>query len=182
MNINERLNKLRPYVLGFRFSETSPLIDCYFKDFWNISDSEEIFFAKTDTENQYICYSTNPSITIDHLLDFIDSLIKYNLDEESKVMLFKEKMQELKTIFESNDLKTLQSLKISLNDNKVPQSLNLDMNIQIEKTPPTHSFEKPAPIQSQPSLNNTNGHIKPVCRCVGNERCSVCLGIDDYEE
>lgn len=205
MNINERLNKLRPYVLGFRFSETSPLIDCYFKDFWTVSDSEEIFFAKTDAENQFICYSTNPSITIDHLLDFIESLIKYNLDEESKVLLFKEKMQELKNIFENNDLKTLRNLRIVLSDDKqsfapiLNSVLGLDTKqpgIKQSVNPPIHTVrdeyleDKEIPNNKtlrddyldDKELPTDKRMTKPVCRCVGHERCSVCLGIDLEDE
>lgn len=194
MTIGERLNKLRPYVLGFRFSESSPLVDCYFKDYWIINNSNEIFFAATDTECQYICYTSNPSISIDNLLDYIENLIKYNLDEEIKVELFKEKMQDLKKIFENNDLKTLQKLKIVFGDvdkelpfqptkpiQPIVQEINtakpVVMNFEndIKTTDEINNFTKKE-IETQPTKV-----VKPVCRCVGSERCSVCLGIDEDE-
>lgn len=207
MNIGERLNKLRPYVLGLRFSETSPLIDCLFKEFWTVKDSDEIAFAKTDVENQYICYTVNPSVNIDNLLDYIESLIKYNLDEESKVILFKEKMQELKNIFEQNNLKTLQNLRIVLSDDKQTHSPILNSVLALDTkpkqsdikqiiTPPTHTIrdeyldDKEIPSNNtirdeyldDKELPNDKRITKPVCRCVGNERCSVCLGIDLDDE
>jgi hypothetical protein len=57
--------------------------------------------------------------TVNTIVDSIKNVIKYNREIEEKELLFGLKVQELKNIFEKQNLITLQDLKFDLESNKL---------------------------------------------------------------
>ena len=56
---------------------------------------------------------------VDRITSNIKSIVRYNLEREEKEQLFENKVNELKGIFEKQNLKNLKNLKFQLNTNKI---------------------------------------------------------------
>jgi hypothetical protein len=70
--IQERLNLLRPYVIGIRYLEGIQLVDAVLKEGWTVPESQLIQKQKVDGEENYIC-----SIVIMKILISMIYLIMY---------------------------------------------------------------------------------------------------------
>lgn len=210
MSIGERLKKLHPYVVGIRFTEGLPVIDCVFNEYWTVNGTNLIHFVQNGTADQHMCYSEAPSITIDSLLDYVEQVIKLNLDEEAKATLFRSKLNELKEFFENNSLDKVKKLQFVVGElQPAPQvskfdlsKEDLDINLKSKEnigqtynencrddnyneSNRNHNHnesnltqQKPTRIEFDPNMDVLNKVIEPVCRCKGDERCSVCMGFE----
>jgi hypothetical protein len=95
---------------------------------------EGIEVLQTETDNgvvtSFVC--ENNKTLIDILEQTMDSFIKTNIEREEKERLFKSKVQELKSIFESEKLENLKSLKFDIEEltkilqNDEPEETNIE--------------------------------------------------------
>jgi len=123
-NIQQRLNKLKPYVKGMRFVNTTSVVDVQLKENWNIIDSKTILVKKGKSEeNYFMFYSEDESISFDDILDHIEKIINLNIENEKKLELIKIKIEELKKHFETKSLEVLKTLKFQFDD-LIPVSLD----------------------------------------------------------
>lgn len=123
--IQERLNKLKPFVKGIRFVNTASVVDVQLKEGWSIGDNDKILVkrGKTD-ENYFMFYSEDPSVSFDDLLDYVEKTININVENEKKLELIKLKIEELKKHFESKPLSVLRTLKFEFDEVLIPNKLN----------------------------------------------------------
>lgn len=125
--IQERLNALRPYVIGIRYLQGIQLVDAILKEGWTVPNSQVIQKEKVDgEENYYMFFSENDDIDIDDLLDYVQEIINLNIEREKKYDLLKEKVVELQKIFKDNSYTKLQRLKFTFNEPDIIPSL-IDM-------------------------------------------------------
>jgi hypothetical protein len=126
--IQERLNSLRPYVVGIRYLQGIQLVDAILKDGWKIPSSEIIRVEPADdVPNYYMFFSDDEAIDIDDLLNYVQEVINHNLEREAKHKLLKEKVDELKVLFKNNGLNKLIKLKFSFEEpNLVPSLSDMD--------------------------------------------------------
>jgi hypothetical protein len=83
--IQERLNKLKPYVKGMRFVNTTAVVDVQLKGNWNILDSDKISVKKGKTEeNYFMFFSEDESISFDEILDHVEKVINVMRGEEEE--------------------------------------------------------------------------------------------------
>jgi len=126
--IQERLNALRPYVIGIRYLQGIQLVDAILKEGWTVPNSQLIQKEKVDgEENYYMFFSENDDIDIDDLLDYVQEIINLNIEREKKYELLKEKVVELQKIFKDNSYSKLQRLKFTFNEPDIIPSL-IDMD------------------------------------------------------
>lgn len=126
--IQEKLNALRPYVVGIRYVQGIQLVDAVFKEGWAIPKSEIIHQEKVDgEENYYMFFSENGDVDIDDLLDYVKEIIDLNIEREKKYELLSEKVAELQKIFKTNTLSKLQKLKFTFSEPDIMPSL-MDMD------------------------------------------------------
>jgi hypothetical protein len=126
--IQERLNSLRPYVVGIRYLQGIQLVDAILKEGWKIPSSEIIRVEPADdVPNYYMFFSDDEAIDIDDLLNYVQEVINHNLEREAKHKLLKEKVDELKVLFKNNNLNKLTKLKFSFDEpNLVPSLSDMD--------------------------------------------------------
>lgn len=146
--IQDRLDKLRPYVIGIRYVEGYQMVDVVLNDGWKVLTSEIIRIEPADkSKNYYMFFSDDKAIDIDDLLDFVEEIIKFNLEREAKHALLKEKFEELKKLFKSNTLERLENLIFTFGSTELEPSLNdidemgLNMNIDDDNTPTNEKSE-----------------------------------------
>ena len=137
MNLQETLDKLKPYLIGFRYVEGIPLVDVVLKPNWVIPASKTIQNKKEDSKPEYnyhMLYSEYPSVTLDHLLDYVALIIKVNIEKEEKLKLLKAKVEELKVIFQNNPLEKLNQLIFSFREEKIEDNIDLDISYVNDET------------------------------------------------
>lgn len=129
--IQEKLDSLRPYVVGIRYVQGVQLIDAVFKDGWAIPESDVITKEKVDgAENYYMFFSDKEDVDIDTLLDYVEGIIGINIEREKKHELLKDKVKELQKIFKDSALSKLQRLRFTFGEEElVPSLLNMDVDL-----------------------------------------------------
>jgi hypothetical protein len=137
--IQERLNKLKPYVKGMRFVNTTAVVDVQLKGNWNILDSDKISVKKGKTEeNYFMFFSEDESISFDEILDHVEKVINVNIENEKKLELIKIKIEELKRHFENKSLEVLKTLRFEF-DEITPTILeDKTVELEIENNNETH--------------------------------------------
>lgn len=201
--IQERLNALRPYVIGIRYLQGVQLVDAILKEGWTVPDSKLIQKERVEGEdNYYMFFSDREDVDIDDLLDYVQEIINLNIEREKKFELLKQKVEELKRIFKDNSLNKLQRLKFTFNEPEILPSLidmdNIDdsmkiLNEPIDETPKDETKK----VEPQPKKGKKVEHVKHndielppkagekieleefnepnvICKCGPNEVCPVC--------
>jgi len=136
--IQERLNKLKPYVKGIRFVNTTSVVDVQLKENWVIKENDKILVKKgRSEENYFMFYSEEPTITFDDILDHIEKTINLNIENEKKLELIKIKIEELKKHFETKPLNVLKTLKFQFDE--LVTTTFVDDTVNNEITKETHN-------------------------------------------
>jgi hypothetical protein len=121
--IQNVFDELQPYLIGLKSVERYKILECNLKKSWRIKDllnddDKEILQITQQKKDgipngylSYIFYVENESF--DFLVDVLKLLIKSNIDIENKEFLLKNKIEELKRIFEEKPLTELENLNFS---------------------------------------------------------------------
>lgn len=129
-NIQEKLDSLQPYVIGVRYVQGVQIVEAQFKKGWLIPNSDRIKKEFADeSQNYYMFFSDVEGVTFDELLDFVDSIIKLNVEREMKYHLLKSKVEELKSIFKNNSYEKLKTIKFTFPDELVPSFSDMGTSI-----------------------------------------------------
>lgn len=155
--IQQRLDSLQPYINGIRYVQGMQIVDAMFKEGWTVPNSEVIRKELVDKEqNYYMFFSEKEGVTFDDLLDYVQNIIKINIERENKNLLFKERVKELQTIFKENSLNKLQTLKFTFSDELLTPSLmdvgiSEDFNTSLggETSDDVETTEEAAPVTNE---------------------------------
>lgn len=115
---------LKPYLKSVRVLKDYVSFDLYFSNFWSIpkkyvtKNIEVIKSDKTDRPNTelYSFVVMNQKELVDELENSINDIISYNKEKEEKEKLFKQKIQELKSMFESKGVEELKRLQFEMEE------------------------------------------------------------------
>jgi len=195
MKIQDKLNSLRPYVIGIRYVQNLQIVDAVFKKNWLVNESKKVKKEIVDaSQNYYMFYSEDTNITVDELLDHVEHVIDLNVEREKKQELLKQKVKELQKLFKDNPLSKLEKLNISFLE---PELLDDDIDIVIDDDilKPTNVIESENNELEKKTINikNVNGQkveLPPrekkleveefkeppniVCKCKPEDICPVC--------
>lgn len=142
-NLQKTLDALQPYVIGIRYLEGYPVVDAVFKDGWTLPESDAIKKVKGNEElNYFMLFSEKEGIGLDELLEYVDLVIKANIEREKKHELLKEKVNELKELFKKTSLVKLKRLKFSFNDEDLVPELH-DFDLTEDVKAPLPEFKSP---------------------------------------
>ena len=133
MSLFAEFNILFPYLQSVRKIETYLSFDIQFPDTWKLP--KKYVNEKSIVENEsnisgfrfFSFVSGFNQVSIDELLLSIKNVIGYNKEREEKDRLFQNKVDELKSIFEKQNLESLQNLKFDLKGKPITK-LKLDDN------------------------------------------------------
>jgi hypothetical protein len=190
--IQQKLDSLRPHVVGIRYVQGIQLIDAVFKDGWTIPESEVITKEKVEgSDNYYMFFSDKEGVDIDTLLDYVEGIIAINVEREKKHDLLREKVKELQKIFKDTSLTKLSRLKFSFGDEElVPSLSSMDINLD-EKV----DVESETVIEKQSEVKVVEPKVEPKakrggklethdlpseltegdCNCGPNDACPKCM-------
>jgi predicted nuclease of predicted toxin-antitoxin system len=111
----------KEYLKSVRVIKDYISFDMIFPNTWSIlkNHTKDIEVIKNDSdENKVVISFVTPfeEKSIHNIEDSIKNIVKYNIEREEKERLFKNKVQELKSIFENQKLDSLKSLKFDIED------------------------------------------------------------------
>lgn len=121
MSFYKEIEDLVDYIYSIRKLKKYFSFDVDFPPNWTILkthiDEEKVVINKTDKESKSISFVSEINEEgISDTIDRIRKIIEYNKEKEEKQRLFNEKVNELKGLFEKQDLKELKHLKIDIED------------------------------------------------------------------
>jgi hypothetical protein len=191
--IEERLNKLQPYVNTIRYHEGTPIVEAKLPKNWSVNKNKDITEHRVDDENNYIFFSNETKISIDNLLDHLSLIINTNIENEKKYELLRAKVEELKEIFKVNPLSVLRGLTfkygtsspldgtIDLTLNELPTD-ELKVNNEVDvveneknstKTVTAKGIKIDLPLKGKQVVEEFK-EPKIVCKCGPDDICPVC--------
>lgn len=113
-DLQKAFQNLQPHLVGIRYIESIPIIDVKIKKDWTIPKQPNILITPIEgTPGQYMLHPSIDGVGLDELLQFLETVINANVEKEKKVELFKQKVNELKLLFNDTPLVELQTLKFS---------------------------------------------------------------------
>lgn len=123
MNIKERINKLGMYFSSMNVAAENNIIyvRVQFPKGWGCSElTEHNFNVKTvkDEIPGYFYFFAELEIGFEKVFDAIDFNIRFNEEAQIKVNLLREKIEELKNIFETEEIDTLKTLEFKYKKKK----------------------------------------------------------------
>jgi hypothetical protein len=137
--IQERLDKLKPYVKGMRFVNNTGVVDVQLKERWTIIESDKISVKQGKSEeNYFMFYSEKGDSTFDEILDYVEKVINLNVENEKKLELIKIKVEELKRIFEDKPLTVLKTLRFEFDELETLTWKEKDTKIELKEKEETH--------------------------------------------
>ena len=121
MSLYKEIEHIVDYCSSIRKLKTYLSFDMIFPATWNVLKSQvdetKTVFNKSDDKGKNISFvSEINEEAISDTISKIETVIKYNKEKEEKEKLFKEKVNELKNLFEKGGLEDLKNLKFDVDD------------------------------------------------------------------
>lgn len=157
MNIKERIERLGMYFNSMNVAAENNIIyvRVQFPKGWGCSELTEHNFnvtAVTDEIPGYFYFFANMEVGFDKIFDAIEYNIQFNEEAQTKVTLLREKIEELKNIFENEDISVLKTLVFKYKKKKV-------------KTTPTKRKVVEEILPSDPIMNNKIENLNEYEEC-----------------
>ena len=142
MNIQDRINNISEYFIGMQMSTEDNIVyvRTRFPDKWVISELLEDNFKVRgiqDKKNNTQFFFTNIENGFDAVFDAIDFTIQMNKSALERLDLFKEKVEELKELFDTEEIEKLRRLeftfkKVEKKKNKKTKEPELVSEIKVD--------------------------------------------------
>ena len=124
MSLYKEFSALLPYLQSIRKLETYLSFDVSFPTTWKLPkkfvDEDKVMEQTSKIANQrFFSFVTEINEeSVEKMSQNLKNIVKYNHDREEKDRLFQNKVDELKNIFEKQDLNNLKSLSFDFKPNK----------------------------------------------------------------
>jgi len=121
MSLYREIEKIVEYNVSIRKLKNYLSFDMIFPASWTVLKSQvdetKTVFNKSDDKGKNISFVAEISEeSISQTITNIETVINYNKEKEEKERLFKEKVNELKSLFEKGGLEDLKNLKFDVDD------------------------------------------------------------------
>lgn len=125
MSLYKEFSTLFPYLQSVRKLKNYLAFDVSFPNTWKLPkkfvDEEKVMEQESQISGERL-FSFVSEITEENIeknSKNIQNIISYNLEREEKDKLFQDKVNELKSLFEKQNLKNLQSLKFDIKSKQI---------------------------------------------------------------
>ena len=125
MSLYKEFSTLLPYIQSVRKLKNYLSFDVSFPKTWKlpkkyIEEDKILEQESTIIDNRFFSFvSEITEEGVENTSKNIQNIIKYNLEREEKEKLFQNKVDELKHIFEKQNLKNLKSLQFEIKNNNL---------------------------------------------------------------
>lgn len=132
MNIKERIEKLGMYFHSMNVAAENNIIyvRVQFPKGWGCSELTEYNYKVKAVDDEipgYFYFFADIEIGFDKVFDAIEYNIQFNEEAQAKVSLLREKIEELKNIFETEDINVLKTLEFKLKKKIVKKTKNKEV-------------------------------------------------------
>ena len=124
MVYSEFINKTSRYLKSVRILKNYVSLDMIFPSTWvmlkKMPDGIEIVQTETQDSgmvSSFVC--ENKEDLLNKVEEVFNNIVKTNIEREEKERLFNEKVNELKTLFDSQKLDLLKELKFDINQQSI---------------------------------------------------------------
>lgn len=117
--LQDRMNEMIPYFRGIEMYNDALMVKVVFPNNWKAypSDDGTIKVTASDDGSMTYYYGDSKETTYDDIFDLVEQTIKANQDIVLKLKLLKEKVEELKELFQANSYDDLVNLKFVIENN-----------------------------------------------------------------
>lgn len=142
MDWESRLKELSGYDVSFEIKQGYYHIALVFDEGWDIlmPDNENIYVEQRNGVYHYL--GAIDTITIDDLFTAIEQTISYNMDLQRKLILFKQKTEEMQALFSTEDYETLKKLRFTFEKEHVKKTVKKTATKTEEKEKPAKKTTK----------------------------------------
>jgi hypothetical protein len=125
MSLYKEFSALLPYLQSVRKLENYLSFDVSFPTTWKLPkkfvDDDKVMeqTSKISGQRFFSFVSEISEESVEKMSQNLKNIIKYNHDREEKERLFQNKVEELKNIFEKQDLNSLKNLNFELKTGKI---------------------------------------------------------------
>jgi len=121
MNYYTLLNQLKNYLKSIRIIKDHVSFDLVLPNTWVIpkkyTENENVSVVKNSSDSvSFVCKFDEDSVSDTE--NTIKDIVQFNIDKEEKENLFRNKVKELKGIFDREDIDGLRSLKFEFDEIK----------------------------------------------------------------
>lgn len=125
MSLYKEFSELLPYIQSVRKIKNYLSFDITFPNTWKLPKKfvreDKILEQESQIQGyrffSFICEINEEDIELTS--SNIQNIVKYNLEREEKERLFESKVNELKSLFEKQNLKNLKELQFEIKQNKI---------------------------------------------------------------
>lgn len=121
MVYSQFIKKTSKYLKSVRILKNYVSLDMIFPSTWVMLKKmpEGVEIVQTETQDtgmvsSFVC--ENKEDLLNKVEEIFDNIVKTNIEREEKERLFKTKVQELKSIFETKNLESLKGLKFDMEE------------------------------------------------------------------
>lgn len=115
--LQERIKKIAQYFRGIEMQGGLYIVKVQYKDKWGAyptADGTTIQVAKSEDElNVWYYYAKVDEVDMELIFDLIDETIEMNESVRIKIELLRQKVEELKTLFDKEPLSKLERLEFT---------------------------------------------------------------------
>ena len=119
MDINDRIRNVGEYFAVFNVHDGAVCVGVRFPDKWTLFDAETIcneFRVQIKVKDGTTFFLCDINDGFDPVFDAVDFIIEQNKALEEKTSLLREKVEELRTLFEQESLDRLRTLQFVFDD------------------------------------------------------------------
>ena len=137
MEVNDRIKNIGKYFALFNVQDGAVCVGVKFPDKWTLFDTETIsneFNVQIQTQDGTTFFLCDINEGFDPVFDAIDFIIDKNKELEEKTNLLKEKVDELRVLFEQESLGRLKTLRFKFEENdSLSNSDNITLPVDLKK-------------------------------------------------
>lgn len=112
MCIDDKLEKIKPFLVSLRYSDNMPVMDVAFKKGWAVPNSKTIQSEEyPEIPNTHMFFSEKEGITMDDMVTYVAQVIALNVEREDKIKLYQTKVKELQEFFSEHELSELEDME-----------------------------------------------------------------------
>lgn len=160
MDWENRLRKLNGHDVSFEIKQGYYHIALKYDEGWSVldSDNENIYIQEKNGFYHYIASTDN--VKMEDLFNLIDATIEYNLDLQKKLILFKEKTEELQEIFSNEDYETLKTIEFKITKKEAKKKTVKKTKKKIQEKTKKNTVKKRQKTETKESKDTTEEIIE----------------------
>ena len=139
------MNDMKPYFRGIEMYNEALMVKVVYPKNWRAypSDDGRIKVTPSDDKSSSLTYyyADSKDTTYEEMFDLVEQTIKANQDIVLKLKLLKDKVEELKELFQNTSYDDLLNLQFVIEKQTKPKRKYVKKKVKVEEEKPTEVYE-----------------------------------------